>query len=193
MWPMQNELTLFRKMQEGDWYAFNYFFESYSERLYLYALGFVGNRAEAEDIVQDTFIYLWVNRAKITHTGSLSSYLSQSVKHACIDWKLHEEVERKYRQEIMTSGEETEEKTDNFEELYGRLQVVMDSLPPKCKEIFILGCVEGLSYKEVAEQLGVSVNTVKTQVKVAYKKIKSEFGNTDKNFMLILCNSFFKR
>lgn len=84
-------------------------------------------------------------------------------------------------------------KTDNFEELYGRLQVVMDSLPPKCKEIFILGCVEGLSYKEVAEQLGVSVNTVKTQVKVAYKKIKSEFGNTDKNFMLILCNSFFKR
>ena len=119
--------------------------------------------------------------------------MSQSVKHACIDWKLHEEVERKYRQEIMTSGEETEEKTDNFEELYSRLQVVMDSLPPKCKEIFILGCVEGLSYKEVAEQLGVSVNTVKTQVKVAYKKIKSEFGNTDKNFMLILCNSFFKR
>ena len=163
-------------MQEGDWYAFNYFFESYSERLYLYALGFVGNRAEAEDIVQDTFIYLWVNRAKITHTGSLYSYLSQSVKHACIDWKLHEEVERKYRQEM-----------------YSRLQVVMDSLPPKCKEIFILGCVEGLSYKEVAEQLGVSVNTVKTQVKVAYKKIKSEFGNTDKNFMLILCNSFFKR
>ena len=58
---MQDELILFRKMQEGDWCAFNSFFESYSERLYLYALGFVGNRAEAEDIVQDTFIYLWVN------------------------------------------------------------------------------------------------------------------------------------
>jgi hypothetical protein len=45
----------------------------------------------------------------------------------------------------------------------------------------------------VAEQLGVSVNTVKTQVKVAYKKIKSEFGDHNKNFMLILCNSFFKK
>ena len=43
-WPMQDELILFRKMQEGDWCAFNSFFESYSERLYLYALGFVGNR-----------------------------------------------------------------------------------------------------------------------------------------------------
>ena len=94
---------------------------------------------------------------------------------------------------MMASGEESSEDSENLEELYRRLQVVMDSLPPKCKEIFILGCVEGLSYKDVAEQLGVSVNTVKTQVKVAYKKIKSEFGDHNKNFMLILCNSFFKK
>ena len=46
MWFMQDELVLFRKMQEGDWSAFNSFFESYSEQLYLYALGFVGDRAE---------------------------------------------------------------------------------------------------------------------------------------------------
>ena len=189
---MQDELTLFRKMQEGDWNAFNSFFESYSERLYLYALGFVGNRAEAEDIVQDTFIYLWVNRAKISHSGSIYAYLSRSVKNSCIDRKLHEEVKQRYQREMMASGEEVSEDYESFEELYERLQIVMDSLPPKCKEIFILGCVEGLSYKDVAEQLGVSVNTVKTQVKVAYKKIKSEFGDRDKNFMLILCNSFFK-
>ena len=176
---MQDELVLFRKMQEGDWSAFNSFFESYSEQLYLYALGFVGDRAEAEDIVQDTFIYLWVNRAKISHSGSLYAYLSRSVKNSCIDRKLHAEVERRYQREMMASGEESSEDSENFEELYERLQIVMDSLPPKCKEIFILGCIEGLSYKDVSEQLGVSVNTVKTQVKVAYKKIKSEFGDRD--------------
>ena len=59
MWFMQDELVLFRKMQEGDWSAFNSFFESYSEQLYLYALGFVGDRAEAEDIVQGTFCLLY--------------------------------------------------------------------------------------------------------------------------------------
>lgn len=193
MWPMQDELTLFRKMQEGDWCAFNSFFESYSERLYLYALGFVGNRAEAEDIVQDTFIYLWVNRAKITHSGSLYAYLSRSVKNSCIDRKLHAEVEQRYRREMMVSGEEANEDSEDFEELYRRLQIVMDNLPPKCKEIFILGCVEGQSYKDVAEQLGVSVNTVKTQVKVAYNKIRSELGDRNKNFMLTLCTSFFKK
>ena len=189
---MQDELTLFRKMQEGDWNAFNSFFESYSERLYLYALGFVGNRSEAEDMVQDTVSYLCVIRAKISHSGSIYAYLSRSVKNSCIDRKLHEEVKQRYQREMMASGEEVSEDYESFEELYERLQIVMDSLPPKCKEIFILGCVEGLSYKDVAEQLGVSVNTVKTQVKVAYKKIKSEFGDRDKNFMLILCNSFFK-
>ena len=192
MWPMQKELALFRKMQEGDWNAFNSFFESYAERLYLYAVGFVGNREEAEDIVQDTFIYLWVNRTKIDYTGSVYAYLSRAVKNSCIDYKLHAEVERKYQREILASQNEFAEEEENLDELYGRLQMVMNSLPPKCKEIFILGCVEGLSYKEVAEQLGVSVNTVKTQVKVAYKKIKSEFGDQHKNFMLILCNSFFK-
>ena len=192
MWSMQNELFLFRKMQEGDWNAFNSFFESYAERLYLYAVGFVGSREEAEDVVQDTLVYLWVNRAKIAYTGSVYAYLSRAVKNSCIDYKLHAEVERKYQREILASQDEFIEETENLDELYGRLQVVMNSLPPKCKEIFILGCVEGLSYKEVAEQLGVSVNTVKTQVKVAYKKIKSEFGDQHKNFMLILCNSFFR-
>ena len=173
---MQDELTLFRKMQEGDWNAFNSFFESYSERLYLYALGFVGNRAEAEDIVQDTFIYLWVNRAKISHSGSIYAYLSRSVKNSCIDRKLHEEVKQRYQREMMASGEEVSEDSESFEELYERLQIVMDSLPPKCKEIFILGCIEGLSYKDVSEQLGVSVNTVKTQIKLAYRKLKLELG-----------------
>ena len=122
---MQDELTLFRKMQEGDWNAFNSFFESYSERLYLYALGFVGNRAEAEDIVQDTFIYLWVNRAKISHSGSIYAYLSRSVKNSCIDRKLHEEVKQRYQREMMASGEEVSEDSESFEELYERLQIVM--------------------------------------------------------------------
>ena len=163
------------------------------DSLYRFAYFRTGSQADAEDIVQDTFIYLWVNRAKITHSGSLYAYLSRSVKNSCIDRKLHAEVEQRYLREMMASGEESSEDSENLEELYRRLQVVMDSLPPKCKEIFILGCVEGLSYKDVAEQLGVSVNTVKTQVKVAYKKIKSEFGDHNKNFMLILCNSFFKK
>ena len=175
-------------MQEGDWSAFNSFFDRYAEQLFHYALGFVKHREEAEDIVQEVFIYLWTNRDKITYTGSV--YLCRSVKNSCIDYKLHEKVEERYRQEMMMTGVDDSDENDNFEELYDRLQSIMETLPPKCREIFILGCMESMSYKEIAEQLDISVNTVKTQMKTAYKKIKDEFGDKDKRFMMILLVAF---
>ena len=179
---MQSEMTLFRKLQEGDWEAFSSFFSSYAERLYLYAAGFVSDREEARDIVQDTFIYLWVNRAKIKCSGSLYAYLLRSVKNSCIDYRLHQKVREKYRKECVILKEETDD-DDNLEHIYTRLRATIEALPSKCREIFILGCVEGMDYKEIADQLGISVNTVKTQIKVAYKKVRSELG--DRNMLLV--------
>ena len=60
-----------------------------------------------------------------------------------------------------------------------RLKMFVDSLPEKCREIFILACIEGLKYKQVAEKLDVSVNTVKTQLKSAYSKLRAEFNEND--------------
>ena len=188
---MQDDEELFRQFQEGSWKAFKILFEAYSEQLYLYAAGFLGDREEARDIVQDAFVYLWENRKKITYTGSLYSYLLRSVKNSCIDYKMHEKVKEKYIREMEYLQDEAEEVSDNFEELYKRLQKVIDSLPPKCKEIFVLGCVEGYSYKEVATRLGVSVNTVKTQIKLAYKKVKSELEKPDTKFMFAIQSAFF--
>ena len=184
---MEEEEVTFRKMQEGDWAAFNTFFERYAERLFHYAVGFVKQREEAEDIVQEAFIYLWTHRDKIAYTGSVYAYLARTVKHACIDFKLHEEVKARYEQETMRDGEAaTEDEEDNFEELYARVREVMDALPPKCREVFVMGCVDGMSYKEIADKLGVSVNTVKTQMKVAYKKMKDEFGDKNVRFALLV-------
>ncbi len=188
---MQDDEELFRQFQEGSWKAFKILFEAYSEQLYLYAAGFLGDREEARDIVQDAFVYLWENREKITYTGSLYSYLLRSVKNSCIDYKMHEKVKEKYIREMEYLQDEAEEVSDNFEESYKRLQKVIDSLPPKCKEIFVLGCVEGYSYKEVATRLGVSVNTVKTQIKLAYKKVKSELEKPDTKFMFAIQSAFF--
>lgn len=188
---MQDDEELFRQFQEGSWKAFKILFEAYSEQLYLYAAGFLGDREEARDIVQDAFVYLWENRKKITYTGSLYSYLLRSVKNSCIDYKMHEKVKEKYIREMEYLQEEAEEVSDNFEESYKRLQKVIDTLPPKCKEIFVLGCVEGYSYKEVATRLGVSVNTVKTQIKLAYKKVKSELEKPDTKFMFAIQSALF--
>lgn len=170
------EKLLFKKMQEGDWDAFRIFFKRYMEQLYLYTIGFVKNREDAEDIVQEVFIALWVNRNKISRIDSMHAYLFRAVKNACIDFKLHAHVEQKYRAEMAARWQEAVEESDVPEELYRRLHAALDTLPPKCLEIFTMGCVDGMSYKEIAEMTGVSVNTVKTQMKIAYKKMREELG-----------------
>lgn len=190
---MENEALLFKKMQNGDWTAFNLFFKEYTEQLYLYVMAFVKERLVAEDIVQDAFIYLWTNRARIVFTGSVYSYLLQTVKNACFNYKTHLEVEKKY-QNAMLQTVETESSETEWEELRQKVMEAIDSLPPKCREIFILGTLEGLKYQEIAERLDISVNTVKTQMKYAYRKVKTRAG-TDSSLTIIamVLNTFLFR
>ena len=177
---MTEEAMLFRRVQEGCWEAFDVLFHTYAEQLFFYAMGFVNNREEARDIVQGTFITLWEQRGKIQCTGAIYPYLLRLVKNACLNYQVHEKVKECYLLEKRMTEEEGEEvpadEEEEFEVQYARLRKVVDGLPEKCRGIFILGCVDGLSYKEVSEKMGVSVNTVKTQIKLAYRKLKLELG-----------------
>lgn len=181
---MENESQLFKRMQEGDWTAFNLFFRAYTEQLYLYALAFVKTRAVAEDIVQDAFIYFWSNRARITFNGTVYAYLVQSVKNACINYKAHQEVEEKYRKAVVPTDDEGDTEAE-WEALRQRVMAAIELLPPKCREIFILGAIEGMTYQQIADKLGISVNTVKTQMKFAYRKVKEQAG-AERDLMVVL-------
>lgn len=160
-------------MQRGEWTAFNRIFEENVERLYLYAHTFLKERAAAEDVVQDVFIYLWTNRTAIVLRGSIYAYLLRAVKNGCINYKIKQQTEDKYKnlavRELMESGEEID-----LNELHRKAQAILETLPSGCRKIFILGCVEGMTYQEIAGELNVSVNTVKTQMKIAWKRIRKE-------------------
>lgn len=187
---MEDEAILFRRMQKGDWAAFTFFFRTYTERLYLYALAFVKERAVAEDVVQDAFIYLWTNRARIEYKGAIYAYLLQSVRNACINYRTHLEVEEKYR-EVIKRVEEGDETETEWEEIRQKVMSVVNDLPPKCREIFVLGVVEGLKYHEIAERLDISVNTVKTQMKYAYRKVRNQIKLDEFLGFILLGGDFF--
>lgn len=190
---IMDEAALFASMQEGDFKALNTLFKLHAKQLYAYALGIIHHQGEAEDMVQEAFIALWKNRDKLSFTGSVWGYLMQSVKNMCIDYKMHAEVEKKYCEEAAKNeGEQTETLTDTQEELYRKVQRVIGRLPERCRQAFILGCIEELSYKEIAEQMGTSVNTVKTQIKTTYKKIREELGKEDTAGAVILLNMLLK-
>lgn len=184
--PMSEELLLLQKMKAGDESALEFFFKEYAELLYFRALGFVHDQLVAQDIIQEVFIKFWEKRSQLEISYSVSAYLNQSVVNACKNHleyvSVRQRYANKYRQDF--DEEEIEYDTEELERLRMRLHPFIDSLPDKCREIFILACVEGLKYREVAERLGVSVNTVKTQVKVAYQRLRDEFDHHDHRLII---------
>ena len=98
---------------------------------------------------------------------------------------LNQRYEQDYQKENSEEVEEMDYDEEELGQLRERLKVFIDGLPEKCREIFILACVEGLRYREVAERLDVSVNTVKTQVKSAYAKLRSDFDLKDQELIVI--------
>lgn len=177
-------------MQRGDTSALEYFFQEYMELLYYRALGYVRDPLVAEDIVQEVFIRFWDNRQKLDVSVSVPAYLTRAVVNGCKNYLEHIHVRQRYEQEYKAEkGEEEEEweyDPEELEALRERLNVFIDGLPEKCREIFLLACVEGLKYREVAERLEVSVNTVKTQVKSAYTKLRTDFGLKERELIIVL-------
>lgn len=179
---MENESVLLKKVQKGDWSAFNLLFKSYFSPLYFYALAFLKDKEEAEDIVQETFLYLWENRQRIIGQGSLYAYLLQKIKHSCVNYKKHQEVKERY--ERLSQPEEIDEPYQDWEELREQVMAAMEKLPTQCRKIFTMGCIDGMKYREIADELGISVNTVKTQIKLAYQKLRDETQTA--NLLIIL-------
>lgn len=185
---VEKEREFFLQMQQGDKYAFEYFFKTYVDMLYAYAMGFCRDEDVAEDLVQEAFVRFWTMREKLSYTESIYGYLQRTVRNICINRKERERVEEKYRCEVLNTGEEEFDWNDDdaLEELRQQLLDAIDRLPEKCREIFVLSCVEGLKYQEVADQLDVSINTVKTQVRFGYKKLRSDLNLPEKTLMVIL-------
>ena len=183
-----DENIIFERMQKGDSDAFEYFFKTYIDSLYAYALGFCQDVEFAEDVVQEVFVRFWTMREKISYSDSIYGYLQRSVRNICINQQVHAKVEEKYRQEILSTEEEVFdwENLDELEELRRQLLEAIDRLPEKCREIFDLSCVEGLKYAEVCDKLGVSINTVKTQVRFAYKKLRDDLNVPVKIIILLI-------
>lgn len=183
------ELLIFNRMRQGDPSALEYFFQKYMELLYYRALGYVKDPLVAEDIVQEVFIRFWDNRKKLEISLSVIAYLTRSVVNSCKNYLEHLSVRQRYEQDYQHENQNLTEKKEydeeELEQLRIRLRIFIDSLPEKCREIFILACIDGLKYREVAERLGVSVNTVKTQVKNAYTKLRADFDLKDQELIVV--------
>lgn len=150
----------FLSFQTGKEKGFAFFFQSFYKALCFFANRYTRDLPAAEDIVSEAFIRVWEKRERISSVGGLKSYLYTTVYHACLRW-----IERK--RAIVNGKEAMEERTvlDNMirAEVMNEILRSIEMLPTECRRIFTKLFLEGKTVKEIAEELSLSVSTVKTQ------------------------------
>lgn len=133
---------------------------------------------EAEDLVQQTFIKLWERRTQLDVAWSLKAYLYKTVHNACLNRIRSKQVQSKYLEfNALQLNTMHTQPDDTSPELTERLQKAMDLLPPQCRLIFELSRFEDLKYREIADQLGISIKTVETQMGKALRLMRLQLAD----------------
>lgn len=152
-------------------------FKYYYRPLCLYAMHFVQNISLAEDIVQESFTAFIEKRIDERNISNIRSYFFATVKNQCIKHlKSKNFIENGYSHEELENLYTEEFEDQSF--LEAQLWTSIDSLPKRCREIFLLNKRDGLKYKEIAELLNISTNTVDNQIQKALKVLRGAIKNT---------------
>ncbi|WP_029905296.1 RNA polymerase sigma-70 factor [Prevotella sp. 10(H)] len=169
------EKDLILAIKNGDTNAFKSLFFKYSEKLCIWSFNITNNYSVAEDIVQDFFIWYWLNKQNLNFNPSFLSYAYRAVYNSSLNY-LRDSSKYIHDCELIIKDivEETTYHEDDTEELKKSMVKAIDELPERCKKIFVMATIEKKKYTEVANQLGISVNTVKVQVSKAYRILREK-------------------
>ena len=140
--------------------------------LCLYALHYLQDADLAEDIVQESYTALWEKLQEGTHILNRKSYLYMMVRNRCLDHLRKKGIPTESLKPYDTYGIIDDDDAQERSQTEARLWTAIDSLPEKCREVFILSKRDGLKYEEIAEELGLSLNTVRNQISKALKVLK---------------------
>jgi RNA polymerase sigma-70 factor (ECF subfamily) len=169
-------------IREGDKVAFYNIYERYCKRLYGFVLRYIKQEEDAEEIVQEVFIKVWESRNKIDVYSSFESFLFTIAYNNTISLFRKKLSEKKYLEHLksLQQLENAPELTDeiHFNELNEKVQLLLNELTPRQKEIFQLSREEGLTHDEIAKKLNISVNTVKKHMVNTLAFLKSQINNS---------------
>ncbi|MDR3188209.1 MAG: RNA polymerase sigma-70 factor [Prevotellaceae bacterium] len=170
------------KIRQGDTKEFEQLFRAYYKRLCSYARNITGSAPDAEDIVCGMFVRLWEKRGQLEVHTTIESYIVSAVHHDALNYLKHAKVEERYRTKmerrltqlglLNPEGDDTPLSDMLEKELSEQLEKALQTLPEQCRKIFVLHNMDGLFYQKVAEDLNISINTVRTQLTRAVRKMR---------------------
>jgi len=170
-----SDTDLVKMISTGDHSAFSELFLRYKDPLYLHAKRMLGDADEAKDIVQDLFTAIWSKQETLIVPSAVNNYLYGAIRNRILDHLAHQKIISKYAASFDQLSEKGVAYTDDLvreKELARIIETEISRLPEKMREIFELSRNEELTYKQIAEQLGLSEHTVKKQAQRAIKILR---------------------
>ena len=156
--------------------TFEKVFHTYYSQLCAFAYQYLGDHDSAEETVQDVFSNVWTKAAQIEVRTTVKSYLYGATRNACLNFLKHEKIERRYEHQEMRRTDYHETDFLELDELQKEIDAALDKLPEKCRQIFMMSRYEEKKYQEIADELGISVKTVETQMGRALKVMRESLG-----------------
>ena len=164
---------LLSAVQRGDQKAFDTLFRRYYPMLCAYGHRFV-ELEDAEEIVEDSLLWIWENRETLVIESSLNSYLFKMVYRRALNKLAHIDANQRADTRFYEDMQEMLQDTDYYqiEELAKRIEDAVAALPESYREAFVMHRFRDMSYKEIAETLGVSPKTIDYRIQQALKQLR---------------------
>jgi len=177
-----SDQDLMVRIREGNRHGYRVLFKRYWPPLVGYSLGIVGAVDDAEDVVQDTFAGVWRHRLRWTSSGSVSAYLYRITRNLSLNRRRNAQVERTWKDQrgkeaIQAVPPRTPLEDLNANSLSRKVDAAIEALPERRREIFILSRYHGLTYREIADAMEISPQTVANQMGTALVKLRGALSH----------------
>ncbi|MCT4590590.1 MAG: RNA polymerase sigma-70 factor [Carboxylicivirga sp.] len=184
---MRPEDKILKLLKQGNKLGLELLFKQFYKPLVVYASKFVESEEEAEDLVQEVFISFWESDKLATVQNYIRGYLYNSVKNKCLNYrKKIDKIKIKGIDNYSESLFENFPDEDGFQEKIAKINAEIDKLPERSKEIFVGVYIHRLKYDEIAEELDISKNTVKTTLSRTMKSLREKLSKESFALLLLL-------
>ena len=173
----KQDRELVELLKNGSHEALGELYTRYKDRLISFCKINMKNKVDSEDIVQDVFLQLWESRHLLNPELSFSGYVQTIAQNKVFYAFRQSDIHSRFVRNMFTNGENSINETEDtiIDNDYAEfLDKIIESLPPMQKKVFRLSRIEGLKYKEIAELIHISAETVKKHASLALKKIAKQ-------------------
>jgi len=176
---IQNRL-LIKKFIEGDVHSFDQLYYAYDRKVYSFALSFLKNKSEAEEVTQEVFMNLWRFRGQIDENQDFNSYLFKIAYNAVCKVFRKKASQRRQAEHIVKNYILEDTSTDleiEYRNLMDILDKLVEELPPQQKAVFLMKTKDNLENEQIANALGITLKTVENHFSNAKNYIKKFLTN----------------